>query len=158
MAVASLFGHPLSWIPSLGYRRIGDQSVVASNLSSGFPSFRLSLLEGCLRQVYEHEDIDGDVTAEVYQPSDLCLDLVRKGALLDSPEVRVVARQEPFCEFRRPRESGMEWRLMLRNVMRWTPQSRYSSAQYATTCGAAWCAVGTALLGEVRGAVGCGRL
>jgi len=37
------------------------------------------------RPVYEGEDIDGDVTAEVYQPTEQCAELVGRGALIDAP-------------------------------------------------------------------------
>ncbi|KAL1500655.1 hypothetical protein AB1Y20_013303 [Prymnesium parvum] len=39
------------------------------------------------RPVYEGEEIDGDVTAEVYQPTEQCADLLRRGALQDSTKV-----------------------------------------------------------------------
>ena len=35
-----------------------------------------------VRCVYEHEDIDGDVTAEVYQPTEQCVKLLAQGSLV----------------------------------------------------------------------------
>ena len=35
-----------------------------------------------VRAVYDHEDLDGDVTAEVYQPTPQGADLLQKGSLL----------------------------------------------------------------------------
>ena len=35
-----------------------------------------------VRAVYDHEDLDGDVTAEVYQPTPQGAELLQKGSLL----------------------------------------------------------------------------
>ena len=40
------------------------------------------------RPVYEGEDIDGDVTAEVYQPTEQCAELMAKEQLIDCPKVK----------------------------------------------------------------------
>ena len=52
---------------------------LARQIADSFVSVRF-------RPVYEDEDIDGDVTAEVYQPTEQCIELVRKQALVDSSQ------------------------------------------------------------------------